>query len=63
MIGIQLARTVPSDDGRELENWRALRALGARRFARLLPLRQRERGGHRAALGGPVPVPARAQPA
>jgi penicillin G amidase len=39
-IGVQLARTVPSDDGRELENWRALRALGAKRFARYLPLRQ-----------------------
>jgi penicillin amidase len=41
-IGVQLARTVPSGEGRELENWRALRALGARRFARLLPLRQRK---------------------
>jgi len=39
-IGAQLARTVPSGDGRELENWRALRALGRGRFARLLPLRQ-----------------------
>ena len=50
-IGVQLARTVPSDDGRELENWRALRALGAKRFARLLPLRQR---------GAPTTVPASA---
>ena len=48
-IGAQLARTVPSDDGHELENWRALRALGAKRFAELLPLRQR---------GEPVTVPA-----
>ena len=40
-IGVQLARTVPSGDGRELENWRALRALGAKRFARYLPLHQR----------------------
>ena len=40
-IGVQLARTTPSDDGRELENWRALRRLGARRFDRLLPLRRR----------------------
>lgn len=38
-IGVQLARTIPSDDGRELENWRALRKLGARTFNRLLPLR------------------------
>ncbi len=40
-IGVQLARTVPSGDGFELENWRALRALGAKRFARYLPLRQK----------------------
>jgi penicillin G amidase len=38
-IGVQLARTTPSDDGRELQNWQALRRLGARRFSRLLPLR------------------------
>ena len=38
-IGVQLARTTPSDDGRELQNWEALRRLGARRFNRLLPLR------------------------
>jgi penicillin G amidase len=41
-IGVQLARTIPSDDGRELENWEALRRLGARRFAQLLPLRRRD---------------------
>ena len=40
-IGVQLARTIPSGDGRELENWRALRRLGAERFAALLPLRRR----------------------
>jgi penicillin amidase len=39
-IGVQLARTIPSDDGRELENWEALRKLGSRRFERLLPLRR-----------------------
>jgi acyl-homoserine lactone acylase PvdQ len=38
-VGVQLARTIPSDDGRELENWQALRRLGARRFNRFLPLR------------------------
>jgi len=48
-IGVKLARTVPSDDGREIENWRALRALGAKRFARGLPLRR---------PGSPVTVPA-----
>jgi penicillin amidase len=41
-IGVQLARTIPSDDGRELENWTALRKLGTKRFARLLPLRRRD---------------------
>ena len=40
-IGVQLARTIPSDDGRELENWRALRRLGAKRFNALLPLRRK----------------------
>ena len=48
-IGVFLARTVPSDDGHELQNWRALRSLGAKRFARLLPLRQ---------TGEPTTVPA-----
>jgi penicillin amidase len=37
-IGVLLARTIPSGDGHELDNLRALRALGASRFARLLPL-------------------------
>jgi penicillin G amidase len=48
-IGVQLARTVPSGDGHELANWRALRALGAKRFAKLLPLRR---------AGSPSTVPA-----
>jgi acyl-homoserine lactone acylase PvdQ len=39
-IGVQLARTIPSGDGRELENWRALRRLGAKRFNAFLPLRR-----------------------
>lgn len=38
-IGVYLARTVPSDDGEELNNVRGLRALGPRLFNRLLPLR------------------------
>ena len=41
-IGVQLARTVPADDGRELQNWEALRKLGAMRFNELLPLRRRD---------------------
>jgi len=48
-IGAQLARTVPSGDGRELENWRALRSLGAATFDRLLPVHQQR---------APVTVPA-----
>ena len=40
-IGVYLARTVPSDDGEELDNVRALRALGPRLFNLLLPLRTR----------------------
>ena len=39
-VGVQLSRTIPSDDGRELENWAALRKLGAKRFNRFLPLRR-----------------------
>ena len=38
-IGVFLARTVPSGDGVELDNLHALRELGARAFAKLLPLR------------------------
>jgi penicillin amidase len=39
-IGVQLARTIPSSDGAELANWKLLRAVGAKRFDRLLPLRR-----------------------
>jgi len=38
-IGVYLARTVPSDNGEELNNARALKALGPKLFDRLLPLR------------------------
>ena len=38
-IGVFLARTVPSDDGAELDNARALAAIGAPAFDRLLPIR------------------------
>jgi penicillin G amidase len=41
-IGVQLARTIPSSDGAELENWAALRKLGPKRFANLLPLRRKD---------------------
>src|SRR5215213_6164453 len=37
-IGVLLARTIPSGDGNELDNLRALRALGPKRFSELLPL-------------------------
>ena len=38
-IGVYLARTVPSDNGEELNNLKALKALGAKTFDKLLPLR------------------------
>jgi penicillin amidase len=38
-IGVFLARTIPSGDGAELSNLRALRALGASSFDKLIPLR------------------------
>ncbi len=38
-VGVFLARTVPSSDGREIENARALRELGPKGFDKLLPLR------------------------
>ena len=38
-IGVLLLRTVPSDDGNELANLEALRALGPRAFDSVLPLR------------------------
>ena len=40
-IGIYLARTVPSGDGRELENLLALREAGADALNALLPIRQK----------------------
>ncbi len=42
-IGVFLARTVPSGDGAEIENARALKELGAKAFDRLLPLRTKGR--------------------
>jgi penicillin G amidase len=38
-IGVQLARTIPSGDGAELQNLGALRELGPKRFDQYLPLR------------------------
>ncbi|MFL5780933.1 MAG: penicillin acylase family protein [Thermoleophilaceae bacterium] len=40
-IGIYLARTVPSDDGEELNNVRALRSFGPGLFNKLLPIRDK----------------------
>nr|MBA2793527.1 penicillin acylase family protein [Thermoleophilaceae bacterium] len=42
-IGILLARTVPSGDGAEIENARALREIGSKAFDKLLPLRTKGR--------------------
>jgi acyl-homoserine lactone acylase PvdQ len=38
-IGVYLARTVPSGDGEELDNVRALRTFGPRLFDKLVPIR------------------------
>ena len=42
-VGVFLARTVPSSDGREIENARALKELGPGGFSKLLPLRTKGR--------------------
>ncbi len=42
-VGVFLARTVPSGDGREIENARALKELGPGGFSKLLPLRTKGR--------------------
>ncbi len=42
-VGVFLARTVPSGDGAELENARALKAMGPGGFSKLLPLRNKGR--------------------
>jgi penicillin amidase len=42
-VGVYLARTVPSGDGVELENARALQTIGSRAFVKLLPLRNKGR--------------------
>ena len=41
-IGIYLARTVPSDDGEEINNMRALRELGPKLFDKLLAIRAKK---------------------
>jgi penicillin G amidase len=41
-IGIYLARTIPSDTGKELANLEAFQAIGGRSFHSLLPLRTRK---------------------
>jgi acyl-homoserine lactone acylase PvdQ len=38
-IGVLLARTIPSGDGMELDNARALKAIGPKAFSKILPLR------------------------
>jgi penicillin G amidase len=38
-IGVYLARTVPSDDGEELANWKAMTTFGPKLFDRVLPIR------------------------
>ncbi|MEA2472169.1 MAG: penicillin amidase [Thermoleophilaceae bacterium] len=38
-IGVFLARTVPSDDGEEMGNWKALNVFGSKLFNAVLPIR------------------------
>jgi penicillin G amidase len=38
-VGVYLARTVPSDDGEELANWKALTTFGPDLFNKVLPIR------------------------
>lgn len=38
-IGVYLGRTVPSDDGEELANWKAMNLFGSKLFNRVLPIR------------------------
>ena len=38
-IGVFLARTVPSDDGEEMANWKALTTFGSKVFNAVLPIR------------------------
>ena len=38
-VGVLLARTIPSGDGLELDNARALQSIGPKAFSKLLPLR------------------------
>jgi penicillin G amidase len=38
-IGVYLARTVPSDDGEEMANWKALTTFGPKLFNAVLPIR------------------------
>ena len=54
-IGIFLARTVPSDDGEELNNARALAGVGSKTFDRLLPIRLRDQVATVPAANGRFP--------
>ncbi len=58
-IGIQLARTIPSSDGAELDNWTALRKLGAKRFDRAAARPPQGRADHGPRRERPLPVDAR----
>jgi penicillin G amidase len=54
-IGIQLARTIPSSDGSELDNWQMLRSIGPKRFEQLLPLRRSDQVSTVPAANGRFP--------
>ena len=62
-IGVFLARTIPSGDGNELGNARALRSMGARKFDRLSRCASPDAGHHGPARRTACSRPSRAAPA
>ena len=58
-VGVFLARTVPSSDGREIDNARALRELGPQGLRQAAAAAHQGRAAHRSGLQRELPVPAR----
>jgi penicillin amidase len=55
-VGVYLARTVPSDDGEELANWKALNTFGSKLFNAVLPIRTKGQIGTVPASEGAFPA-------
>jgi penicillin amidase len=55
-IGVFLARTVPSDDGEEMGNWKALNAFGSKLFNAVLPIRTKGQVSTVPAANGSFPA-------